>query len=212
MEEIPDLNIFMMCSSLNKDALTHLPKGYYVRSMREDELDIWASMPFDDEATAKEYNSFMMEFFKTVYGGNEKLFFTNTLFICDEQDRPVATCLLWKAYNKFQTIHWFKVLKSHEGKGIGRALLSIIMKEVPNNEYPVYLHTQPGSYRAIKLYSDFGFHLLTDKTIGTRQNDLIECLPILEKWMPSADYNNLKTTEAPLNFKESLKSFTTLEF
>ncbi|WP_244951544.1 GNAT family N-acetyltransferase [Sutcliffiella horikoshii] len=154
----------------------------------------------------------MMEFFKTVYGGNEKLFFTNTLFVCDEQDRPVATCLLWKAYNKFQTIHWFKVQKSHEGKGIGRALLSIIMKEVPNNEYPVYLHTQPGSYRAIKLYSDFGFHLLTDKTIGTRQNDLVECLPILEKWMPSADYNNLKTTEAPLNFKESLKSFITLEF
>jgi hypothetical protein len=29
------------------------------------------------------------------------------------------------------------------------------------HEYPVYLHIQPSSFRAIKLYSDFGFSLLS---------------------------------------------------
>ena len=54
------------------------------------------------------------------------------------------------------------MLNEYEGKGIGRALLSYVMQSLPQNEYPVFLHTHPASFRAIKLYSDMGFKLLTD--------------------------------------------------
>ncbi|MCL2699925.1 MAG: GNAT family N-acetyltransferase, partial [Defluviitaleaceae bacterium] len=59
-----------------------------------------------------------------------------------------------------------------------------------------YLHTQPTSARAIKLYSDFGFKLITDPAIGHRKNYLAESLPYLEKVLPENDYAGLQFTEA----------------
>lgn len=211
-EEIPDKNVFMMCERLNRHALSELPAGYSVRSCRRDELDVWKRMPFDEVGFTEEYDRFMTDFFQTTYQGKEDLFFAETLFVCDENDKPVATCLLWKAYDEFNTIHWFKVLKEYEGRGIGRALLSIIMKDLRAEDYPVYLHTQPASFRAIKLYSDFGFALLAGERFGSRKNDLEECLPILEEFMPEKDFRNLSIAEAPEEFKKALSKYETVQF
>jgi GNAT superfamily N-acetyltransferase len=211
-EEIPDKNIFMICEVLDFNALSELPDGYSVRNYRRDELGIWKAMPFDTPELAKEYDGFMTDFFRTTYGGKEEMFFAKTLFVCDAQDKPVATCLLWKAYDEFNTIHWFKVLKEYEGQGIGRALLSIIMRNLERSDYPVYLHTQPGSFRAIKLYSDFGFSLLSGEKFGSRKNDLDECLSILKEFMPEKYFQNLKITKALKEFEKALNKYETVQF
>ena len=211
-EEIPDKNIFMMCKTLNRAALVALPKNFSIRNCRKEELNIWMQMPFDNPIEAKEYESFMKEYFETTYGEKEALFFQKTLFVCDKADVPIGTCLVWKSYNTFNTIQWLKVKKGYEGLGIGRALLSIILKDLHEKDYPIYLHTQPGSYRAIKLYTDFGFSLLSDEVIGNRENDLEECLPILKKYMPRKDFENLKIDIAPKYFINRLKEFKTIEF
>jgi ribosomal protein S18 acetylase RimI-like enzyme len=210
--EIPDKNIFMMCEILNRNALTELPNSYSIRSCRPDELYIWKTMPFDDANLAKEYEGFMSEYFNTTYGGKEELFFARTLFVCDRQDRPIATCLIWKAYDEFNTIQWFRVLKEYEGQGIGRALLSIAMQQLEIRDYPVYLHTQPSSFRAIKLYSDFGFSLLSGNNFGIRNNDLNECLPILERFMPQEYFQKLRIVNAPKEFVEILTKYDTNQF
>ena len=90
------------------------------------------------------------------------------------------------------TIGWFRVLSEYEGQGLGRAILSEILKDA---QYPIYLHTQPTSARAIKLYSDFGFKLITNQ-VGYRNNDLTESLPYLQKILPEDDYKKLQFTEA----------------
>lgn len=211
-EEIPDKNIFMICAALNRGALSELPAGYMVRNCRPDELDIWKAMPFDEAGLTEEYDRFMTDFFNTTYGGKEEMFFAKTLFVCDAHDKPVATCLLWKAYDEFNTIHWFKVLTEYEGRGLGRALLSIIMRDLKRSDYPVYLHTQPGSFRAIKLYSDFGFSLLSGEKFGSRKNDLDECLPILKEFMPEKYFQNLKIAKAPKEFEKALNKYETVQF
>ncbi len=210
--DIPDKNIFMMCSALNRNALAELPASYSIRSCRPDELDIWKAMPFDDADLAKEYAGFMSDYFTTTYGDKEELFFAKTLFVCDLQDKPIATCLCWKAYEEFNTIQWFKVLKEYEGQGIGRALLSIVMRNLATRDYPVYLHTQPSSFRAIKLYSNFGFSLLSGDRFGIRKNDLSECLPILEEFMPPAYFQKLKVTPAPKEFEDTVNKYDTNQF
>jgi ribosomal protein S18 acetylase RimI-like enzyme len=210
--EIPDLNIFMMCESLNRHALTELPVGYSLRNCRHDELGIWKMMPFDNPDLSKEYDRFMSDYFTVTYGGKEELFFAKTLFVCDRQDRPIATCLIWKAYDQFNTIQWFKVLKECEGQGIGRALLSIVMQKLEPHDYPVYLHTQPSSFRAIKLYSDFGFSLLSGDRFGSRTNDLDECLPILAEFMPRDFFRDLRITAAPKEFIDVLENHSTNQF
>jgi ribosomal protein S18 acetylase RimI-like enzyme len=210
--EIPDRNIFMMCKSLNCTALSELPIGYSLRNCRRDELDIWRKMPFDNPDLATEYDNFMTDYFTVTYGGKEEQFFARTLFVCDDRDKPIATCLTWKAYDEFNTVQWFKVLKECEGKGIGRALLSIVMQKLERCDYPVYLHTQPSSFRAIKLYSDLGFSLLSDDKIGIRKNDLDECMPILAEFMPQEFFQQLRITTAPKEFIDALDKYHTNQF
>jgi ribosomal protein S18 acetylase RimI-like enzyme len=211
-EEIPEKNIFMMCSALNRNALTELPASYSIRNCRSNELDIWKTMPFDDADLAKEYEGLMSDYFTTTYRGQEELFFVKTLFVCDRQNKPIATCLIWKAYNEFNTIQWFKVLKEYEGQGIGRALLSIAMQQLEPCDYPVYLHTQPSSFRAIKLYSDFGFSLLAGDKFGIRDNDLDECLPILAEFMPKEYFHKLRIIVAPKEFEDTVNKYDTNQF
>jgi ribosomal protein S18 acetylase RimI-like enzyme len=192
MNEIPDLNLFMVCEKLNQAALSDLPAGFRVRTCRKDELDIWKAMHFDEPETAVQYRGFMDDYFANHYAPKGDLFFETCLFVCDDQDKPVATCFAWKQYDQYTTIHWFKVIKPFEGQGIGRALLSLVMQPLHEEDYPVYLHTQPSSYRAIKLYTDFGFAMIDLPIIDNRVNGLRESMGILKKYMPERAYQQIR--------------------
>lgn len=211
-EEIPDHNIFMMCEKINERALTELDPDYYFRNCRPDELELWKAFPFDSDRVPAEYENFMNQIINDSYGENMDTFFQNTLFVCNKEGKPVATCSHWKAYGKINTIHWLKTLKAYEGKGIGRAVLSAVMRRFDQNDYPIYIHTQPGSFRAIKLYSDFGFQLLRGGQLGTRINELEKCLPILKEFMPEKDFERLKITDTPDDLIKLLKNETTIQF
>lgn len=127
-----DLNLFMMCEKLNAEALSELPPGYHPRNCRRDELDRWKAILADDPdpEQAKESSDYLDHYFMKVYGAKKDLFFQKCHFVCDVNDIPVGTCFIWKAYGRINTLHWLKVVKNSEGKGIGRALLSIVMKEL----------------------------------------------------------------------------------
>ena len=209
---IDDLNIFMMCDRLNTSALSEMPTGFTVRHPREDELGIWKRMRFDDEESANQYFDYMTEFFDRVYSPKGNLFFKTCLFVVDKNDTPVGTGFAWRLYDRFTTLHWFKTIKEYENKGIGRALLSIVMSELSAEAYPVYLHTQVGSYRAIKLYSDFGFKILTDRDIGLRHNDFRAGLPLLMDRMPPMDFKNLKFGKAGHDLLDCVASQKTSDF
>lgn len=211
-EEIPDYNLFMMCEKENETAFSKLHTDYHFRMCRPEEIELWKAFPFDSEKVPAEYEAFMSEFVKDVYGKNMDLFFRNTIFICDKKDRPVATCSRWKAYGKINSIHWLKTLKSYEGKGLGRAVLSEVMKQFNKEDYPIYIHTQPGSFKAVKLYSDFGFQLLRGGRLGTRTNDLEKCLPILKEFIPQMDFQRIMIRDTPDSLIEELKNETTIQF
>jgi GNAT superfamily N-acetyltransferase len=211
-EDIPDFNIFMMCERINQNALTDLNPDYYFRNCRPEELELWKAFPFDSDTVPAEYEDFMNQIINDSYSREMDTFFQNTLFVCNNEGEPVATCSHWKAYGKINTIHWLKTRKAYEGKGIGRALLSAIMKRFDSKDYPIYLHTQPGSFRAIKLYSDFGFQLLRGGRLGTRMNELEKCLPILQEFMTKKDFEHLRIIDTPDDLIKLLESETTIQF
>jgi ribosomal protein S18 acetylase RimI-like enzyme len=211
-EEIPDYNIFMMCEQLNNDALSELKSEYYFRNCRPDELERWKAFPFDTESVPAEYEDFMNQFINDSYSSDMQTFFNNTIFVCNKDDTPIATCSYWKAYGKFNSIQWLKTLKEYEGQGLGRAVLSEIMKNFGLDDYPIYLHTQPGSFRAIKLYADFGFKLLKGGKIGHRINQLEKCLPVLREFIPEKDFEKLEITDTPEHFIKLTENETTIQF
>lgn len=210
---VEDFNLFMMCPALNPSALRPLPEGYTVRFCREQELDFWMTFHFDTKEEGAAYLEDMKRFFQPVYAPAGGLFFRSCQFLCDPQGRPVGTCFLWKAYGTLSTVHWFKVRKDQEGKGLGRALLSHVLRFLPPEEYPVYLHTQPGSFRAIKLYTDFGFQLLSSpEKIGFRENQLEQSIPYLREHMPPGVFEALRFAPAPKDFVEAVSQSAVSEF
>jgi hypothetical protein len=116
-EDIPDQNLFMMCESLNRTALTGLPVGYSLRNCRPDELSIWKKMPFDDPDLATEYDGFMTDYLNMTYGGKEDLFFAKTLFVCDEQDEQSPVIRLLSETDDrtttFETIEVMAIVDAH---------------------------------------------------------------------------------------------------
>ena len=204
-ETIGNYNIFMQCDSPNKTAFRALPDGYSFRLCRRDELEIWKRVVVEEA-----YVDYVTEYYAKVYAEREDEFFRRCLFVCDADDKPVASTFIWRSYGQINTVGWFRVLPEHEGKGLGRAILSEILKDT---EFPVYLHTQPTSARAIKLYSDFGFKLITAPAIiGQRKNDLTESLPFLQKVLPESDYAGLRFTEANDKLIEAALSSEISEF
>lgn len=185
---IPPLNLFMMCSAINPDAFRSLPDGFHFRYCRKNELESWKLLCLEDPR----YIDFLTDYYQKVYAHREDEFFRRCLFACNENDTPIGTCFLWNAYGKINTLHWFRVLPEYEGKGIGRALLTRVLRPLAQQDLPVFIHTHPSSFRAIKLYTDFGFRLLScpDK-IGYRSNDYAQSLPYLRESMPEKVYAGL---------------------
>lgn len=155
----------------------------------------------------------MTEYFENVYAHEEAEFFRRCLFVCEEAtDLPVATGFLWKSYGQFYAIHWVKTLKAYEDRGIGRALLSQILASLTEQEYPVYLHTQPSSFREIRRYASLGFKILTAPMVGYRENHCQECLPILKEFMHKDAFERLQFQIAPKEFLEAARSSAVSEF
>ncbi len=195
-----DGNLFLMCPALCREALRALPEGFHIRNCRREELELWKRLQFDDAETAREYRPFMTDYFERVYADKGDLFFQTCRFVCTEREEPVGTCFVWKAYGAVQTVHWFKVRKDYEGRGLGRALLASVLGELRPDQYPVFLHTHPVCLRALKLYADFGFQPLTDPAFGRRRNDWAECLPFLRASLPPETVAKLRPVAAPAWF------------
>ncbi|MBQ8577692.1 MAG: GNAT family N-acetyltransferase [Clostridia bacterium] len=197
----------MLCTSPVKSAFTALPAGYHIRTCRPQELPIWKAIHFDDVETARAQEVYMTRYFDTVYAPAGDAFYERCLFLCtDDGDTPIGTCFAWQAYGHITTIHWYKIRRAYEGQGLGRALLSEVLRRLEPSDYPVYLHTQPGSYRAIKLYTDFGFAFLSDPVVGYRENHLPAALGYLKRKMPSKDYDALRFASAPEDFLSAAKT------
>ena len=104
--EIPHLDLFMMCKSVNRGAFSRLPSGYSFRLCRPDELDTWKRLCVEKP----EYVRYVDEEFDRVYAKRKDEFYQRCTFVRDENGRAIATCFLWKAYGKINTLHWLRVL------------------------------------------------------------------------------------------------------
>ena len=201
---IGSYNIFMVCEEPNTSSFRTLPDGYSFRLCRRDELEIWKRVVADEK-----YVDYVTDFYNNVYAKNEDDFFKRCTFVCNANDIPVASCFIWRSYGQINTIGWTRVLLEYEGKGLGRALLSELLKSA---QYPVYLHTQPSSICAIKLYSDLGFSIITNSVIGYRKNDFAESLQYMQKIMTKTDYENLRFVEVDDTLHKIALTTTQLEF
>lgn len=199
-EQTGNHNLFMMCKQVNDKAFRPMPEGYSIVSCTKERFNDWLLV-----AAENCYQDLLIDFYQKVYARNQDAFLERCYLVYDSNNQPVATALLWKAYDQFESIGWVRTLPNYENRGIGRALLSYIMQKA---NMPVYLHTQPTSVVAMQLYLDLGFVFLNDPMIGIRKNDFLQDKHMLEILLD----RNLDSCGAPSLFLETLKNQQIIEF
>lgn len=160
-----------------------LPPGYcfcaYEKGMERD----WAALEYAIGDFASEEDA--LHCFLQTYGLDLSALEQRCRFIQEEASgRVVSTCTAWydtRGGSPVSSLHWLVTHPACQGLGLGRAMLHHTMNiYAALNGYPVYLHTQPWSYRAVWLYHKSGFHLCKSDTFAQYPNDYLQAMDILQ--------------------------------
>lgn len=178
---IPYCNVLMRCDALEKVPDCPLPPGYRFRFFQAGDEARWAEIEADigDFATPAE----ALSYFVRRYLPHGEALSRRCFFVVDEAGKAVGTCTAWqdsKGTGMVSSLHWLAVLEGWQGKGLGKALLYKALSLYKEwAAFPVYLHTQPWSYRAIGLYSGAGFRLLKRDSFSDYENQTKQALEVL---------------------------------
>lgn len=156
MERIP---VAMVHRSISKAPSFLLPVGYTVGTYSSGDGRWWAEIEtaageFDTEERA-------LKQFRSEFDGKERELENRCFFLVNSAGRKIGTGMAWYSDSSWGErcgrVHWVAVHADYQGRGLGKALVSMVVDHLKTLYKTVYLTTQTTSYRAINLYLDFGF-------------------------------------------------------
>lgn len=141
-----------------------LPSGYSLRLFDPDSDDIhqWALI----ETAAGEFHTVndgeqrFHKHYQTDKPENIELLRTRLYFLLNSENRPIGTATAW--FGDFNNenqgvLDWVAIIPEYQGKKLAKPMVSAILKKIAQYTNKAYLNSQTTSWRAIKMYSDFGF-------------------------------------------------------
>ena len=158
-----------------------LPAGCSIRRYRPGDESGWARLEneagdFPSPEAAETYfrNTFLTE--------PERMAQDGFFLLCDGE--IAGSCTAWHSVREGKEVgllHWLVVAEKYRGPGYARALCTAVMNRfAETGRMPVYLHTQPQSWKAILLYVSMGFRLQMTDTFAGRENEYAAAMDILE--------------------------------
>ena len=135
-----------------------LPKEFSVRWHQPGDEQHW----LDIHLAADKFNPITPDLFAREFGQTSDGLKDRQCFLLDADQKPVATATAWFNDNFNCTacgrVHWVAVVPAHQGRGLGKALLTIVCRRLRALGHPrAYLTTSTARIPAIKLYRGFGF-------------------------------------------------------
>ena len=188
---IPFYNTIMKCADYSPGRV-ELPDGFSIVPYQRGYEKEWARLEyaigdFDSPEAAEKY-------FAETYLQNPALF-PNILFLSDRDRGIVGSCIAWqdrRGENSVSSLHWLVVQEQDQGIGLGRALCTAVMNiYAEHRAFPVYIHTQPWSWKAILLYCSLGFRLQKTDTFSHYVNEYGKAMAELRKIVPEEQYELL---------------------
>lgn len=190
---IPFYNTILKCEHYADDMEIVLPDGYHIRSYQPGDEKAWAKLEYEigDFASIDEAEAyFISQYHQDIDALKDRCF-----FVVDEQENAVGSCIAWKDKRGAElvaSLHWLVVSPHYQGKGLGKTLCQRIMKVFQEKkEFPVYIHTQPWSYKAIFLYLHQGFKLQMTDTFSHYENQYALAMDALKKVLTPSQYDEL---------------------
>ena len=188
---IPFYNTIMKCSDYSPRR-AELPDGFSIVSYQRGYEKDWAKLEYDigdfDSLDAAE------KYFVETYLQNSELL-PNILFLLNREHSIVGSCIAWQdlqGAKSVSSLHWLVVQERYQGIGLGRALCMAVMNIYAEREaLPVYIHTQPWSWKAILLYVSLGFRLQKTDTFSHYENEYGKAMAELRKIVSEEQYEKL---------------------
>mgnify|MGYP003291214592 CR=1 FL=1 len=189
---IPYYNLILKRNEICTTSVS-LPEGYNFKMYDVGDEKYWAKLEYEigDFSSVEEAETY----FRTNYCNQIDELKNRCVFVVDAYGDVVGSCIAWhdsKGNDMVASLHWLVVSPEHQGKHIGLALCQKVMdifKE--HDETPVYIHTQPWSYKAILLYIKLGFKIQKTDTFSHYENQYKKAMKTLEKLLSENKFNQI---------------------
>lgn len=164
---IPYYNLILRCDKFHTHSVS-LPEDYHFKMFEVGDEKFWSKLEYEigDFLSIEEAETY----FKANYCNQIDELKKRCVFVVDDKDNVVGSCIAWynlKGNNTVASLHWLVVSPKHQGKHIGLALCQKIMEIFKEyGETHVYIHTQPWSYKAVLLYTKLGFKIQKTDTFS----------------------------------------------
>ena len=188
---IPFYNTIMKCSDYLPRRV-ELPAGFTIVSYQRGYEKEWAKLEyaigdFDSLEAAEKY------YVETYLQYPERI--PNILFLLNAEHEIVGSCIAWQdlqGAKSVSSLHWLVVQERYQGIGLGRALCMAVMNIYAEREaLPVYIHTQPWSWKAILLYVSLGFRIQKADTFSHYENEYGKAMAELRNIVSEEQYERL---------------------
>ena len=189
---IPYKNVIMRADKF-KPQTPVLPEGFYFDKYRDGDDVTWGKM----EAFVGDFKSAEIAtgYFRSEYLTRREELEKRFIMIRNKDGEGVCSCVAWNTFRKEKRcpcLQWLVTAEGYEGLGLAKAVVAeTVNRFIELGEEPVYLHTQPWSYKAVWLYYQFGFNISKNDQFQTFPNDCDEALPYLEKLIPQDKWEQI---------------------
>jgi len=189
---IPYYNLILRCDKIHTHSAS-LPGNYHFKMYDDGDEKHWAELECEigDFSSVEEAETY----FRRNYCKQIDELKKRCVFVVDDKGNVVGSCIAWHDLKDKATVaslHWLVVSPKHQGKHIGLALCQKVMEIFKKSgEFPVYIHTQPWSYKAIFLYTKLGFKIQKTDTFSHYENQYIQALKTLKNILTDSQVNQL---------------------
>ena len=122
---------------------------------------------------------------------------TDILFLVNDKGLVLGSCIAWtdkRQGNDVNSLHWLIIDESYQRNGFGRAICRETMNRFyQRNHRPIYIHTQPWSWKAILLYVSLGFRLQKTDTFADYTNQYDDAMRVLKEILSPEQYQLLES-------------------
>jgi GNAT superfamily N-acetyltransferase len=152
-----DQAIVMLRHDLNGLPRVELPGGFVARGMTPDDVPAWTRLWRELEPPGRIGDAL----FATEFGARWDEIRQRCFLILAPDGGVAGTISAW--FNdsfkggEWGRIHWVAVGKAFQGKGLGKAMLSLAMEAMVSRHNRCYLVTHAYRMPAVSLYLKFGF-------------------------------------------------------
>lgn len=190
---IPFYNTILRCDCYQHREVV-LPNGFSIVNYEKGYEKAWAELEFSvgDFDSLEEAENY----FAASYMQNQALLLSNVRFLLNKEKAVIGSCIGWQDKRKdsyVSSLHWLIVDEKYHGMGLGKALCCEIMNIfAEQGQFPVYIHTQPWSWKAIFLYLSLGFKLQKTDTFANYTNEYYEAMTALKRIVTEEQFMLLK--------------------